>query len=127
MIFVLQVRVNTLRQMTRCAASPAVHLPTLFDEDEVDHQLICCPCCCFSTFPLTTLFGIDEVSRCMICLNTGQYFETGSPPFESLNFHSLVNQAYNFYPQNLANFPTHKYPQYPRRRSAVAAKKVPLL
>ena len=98
MICVLQVRVNTLRQMTRCAASPAVHLPTLFDEDEVDHNLICCPCCCFSTFPLATLFGKDQVSRCM----TGQYFEIDSPPFESLNFHSLVNQAYNFYPQNLA-------------------------
>ena len=29
-----QVRVNTLRQMTRCAASPVVHLPTLFDSYE---------------------------------------------------------------------------------------------
>ena len=35
----MQVRVNTLRQMTRCAASPVVHLPTLFDSYEEVEQV----------------------------------------------------------------------------------------
>ena len=97
MIFVLQVRVNTLRQMTRCAASPAVHLPTLFDEDEVDHHLVCCPCCCFSTFPLTTFFWERWGEQACDLL----IFRNRLTPFESLHFPSLVNQVYNFYPQNL--------------------------
>ena len=101
MIFVLQVRVNTLRQMTRCAASPAVHLPTLFDEDEVDHHLICCPCCWFSTFPLTTFFWERWGEQACDLLKHWMIFRNRLTPFESLHFPSLVNQVYNFYPQNL--------------------------